>query len=328
MHAKVSGPSDAPTVILLHGFPGFHRDWRTQVPALNAANVRTIALDMRGYAQSEKPKGIENYKMELLVDDVRAAITQLCPSGYARAVVGHDWGGAVAWSFALANETSGLFERLAVLNLPHPLRFQQALQSDPSQLLKSWYIGAFQIPGVAEAALTAQDSLILRRLYTTEPRPPYTSDEVERYVKAFNTPGAAEATVNYYRAALQLGGFFSGFTESAYSVIDKPTLVLWGEDDAYLTTNMADPPTRLVPNCTVVKIPDATHWVMIFKCIHITSFSCFLNECRERVCDTALSHGRVAAFSKPSVVPRHRTWPEPCNGIVEHVTRRSFHSTC
>ena len=262
LNAKVSGTSDAPTVILLHGFPGFHRDWRLQVPALIAANVRTIALDMRGYAQSEKSKGIENYKMELLADDVRAAITQLCPSGYARAVVGHDWGGAVAWSFALANETSGLFERLAVLNLPHPLRFQQALQSDPSQLLKSWYIGAFQIPGVAEAALTAQDSLILRRLYTTEPRPPYTSDEVERYVKAFNTPGAAEATVNYYRAALQLGGFFSGFTESAYSVIDKPTLVLWGEDDAYLTTNMADPPTRLVPNCTVVKIPDATHWVM------------------------------------------------------------------
>ena len=158
---------------------------------------------------------------------------------------------------------------MAVLNLPHPKRFADAIRGDPSQMLKSWYIAAFQLPGVAEAVLTADDGALLRRLYGSEPRPPYPREEIDRYVAAF-TPESAEAAVNYYRAAVQFGGFGPKGAilrppwepEPVYRPITEPTLVLWGTDDAYLNTSMAEPPAALVPDCDVAYLAGASHWVM------------------------------------------------------------------
>jgi pimeloyl-ACP methyl ester carboxylesterase/2-polyprenyl-6-methoxyphenol hydroxylase-like FAD-dependent oxidoreductase len=248
---------NGPLVVLLHGFPEFWYSWRYQIPALAAAGFRVVAPDMRGYNLSAKPAGVAAYSGKHLTADVANLIRRL---GAERAtVVGHDWGGAVAWLFAM--RYGEMLDRLVIMNAPHPARFREALRSWP-QLRKSWYMFFFQLPWLPEALARAGNYAGLHRTLRADPVRPdaFDKEDIERYVAAAAQPGALTASINYYRALFRSGARQPG---AAPPRIDTPTLVIWGEQDRYLGSELAAPDRNLVPNIRVERIPNASHWVQI-----------------------------------------------------------------
>jgi pimeloyl-ACP methyl ester carboxylesterase len=242
---------EGPLVVLLHGFPEFWYEWRHQIPALAAAGFRVVAPDMRGYNLSDKPEGVERYRVELLVEDVAGLVRHL---GAERAhVVGHDWGGVVAWYFAMLRPA--LLDRLVVLNAPHPAAFAREIVK-PDQMLRSAYAGFFQLPAVPELALRAGDFALLERVLRTEPARPgaFTDADVERYKEAFAQPGALTASLNYYRA-------FARQDRPEVRAIAAPTLLVWGEKDPHLVVRLTEGLEEWVPGIRVERIPEASHWV-------------------------------------------------------------------
>src|ERR687894_313711 len=191
---------EGPLVVLLHGFPQFWYEWRHQVPALVEAGFRVVAPDMRGYNLSDKPPGVQAYRVELLARDVERLI--LACGERAADVVGHDWGGIAAWIAAMRHP--GRVERLAILNVPHPARSLDGLLS-PMQLLRSSYMFFFQIPRLPEAVIRAGDFALLRSALGRDPvrSGALTAEDIERYIEAIAQPGALTATLNYYRVLLR-----------------------------------------------------------------------------------------------------------------------------
>ena len=243
-------PEGVPLVVLLHGFPEFWWSWRHQLRALARAGIWAVAPDMRGYNESDKPPGIAAYEIERLSGDVAGLNRAL---GRSRAtVVGHDWGGAVAWAFA--HQHPAMLERLAVLNCPHPKAFTRSLRT-ARQLRKSWYMFFFQLPAIPERTLAKDDFAELRRMLASDGMP---AEEIEHYVDAARVPGAATASINYYRAAIR-----RVFKASLPRMepIAAPVLVVWGDRDRFLGRELAEPPADLVPEARVVHVADATHWV-------------------------------------------------------------------
>lgn len=244
-----------PLVILLHGFPDFWYSWRHQIPALAAAGYRAVAPDMRGYDLSGKPKGIDAYLGEHLAGDVAGLIRAV---GADRAVVvGHDWGAGVAWEFAIRYPE--LLDRLVILNVPHPARMLRGLRTW-RQLLKSWYMFFFQLPGLPEAAIRAGNYASLRRLFRTDPCRPnaFTPADIERYVAAAAQPGALTGAINYYRALFRRS---PAAAQRMLRRIDAPVLVIWGEQDRYLGRELAEPDPEWVPHARVERLPQSSHWV-------------------------------------------------------------------
>src|SRR5262249_38417992 len=161
-------------------------------------------------------------------------------------IVGHDWGGAIAWAFAAFHPE--LTERLAILNCPHPLNLMRAFRT-AKQLQKSWYMFFFQLPRIPERKLAENDYAYVRRTFRSDGVP---ASEIEPYVDAMRVPGAATAAINYYRASLRR--VLTGDVPKTLGV-EAPVLVLWGDADKYLGAEMAAPPARFVPNARVVFIP-------------------------------------------------------------------------
>ena len=240
---------EGPLVLLLHGFPEFWYAWRHQLLPLADAGFRVVAPDLRGYNLSSKPAGVAAYLVERLVADVDALV-RFCGEERA-AIVGHDWGGAIAWLTALLAPER--VERLAILNAPHPVRFEEGLRR-PRQLARSWYVFFFQLPWLPERAGRAFDHRWGRRALRG-----FSEEEVERYVEAWSQPGAATASINYYRALLRRSP--RSARGLARSRIEAPVLVIWGERDPYLGADLAEPPRDLVPDAHVERIADAGHWV-------------------------------------------------------------------
>lgn len=243
-------PEDVPLVVLLHGFPEFWWSWRHQLRALASAGFWAVAPDMRGYNESDKPKGVDAYQIEKLAGDVAGLIRALGRKDAI--VVGHDWGGAVAWTFAA--DHPDMLRRLAILNVPHPLQMLRGLRR-PAQMKKSWYMFFFQLPRIPEHFLLKDDAAFVRRGFRGDGVP---AEEVEPYVDAIRVPGAAESAINYYRAAIRR--VFRGSVPEMKK-IERPVLVVWGDRDRYLGKELAEPPASLVPNARVVHVPGASHWV-------------------------------------------------------------------
>jgi len=249
LHCVVEG--EGPLVLLLHGFPETSHAWRKQIPVL-AKRFRVVTPDLRGYGRSEKPRGIDSYRTSTLAEDIAALVHEF---GTERAhVVGHDWGGGVAWSLAILRPE--VVNRLAVLNCPHPAIMQRALRSNWTQIRKSWYIFAFQLPWLPEWALSRSGAKALKDSLRRSAKPgTFSETDLDEYARAFTAPGAATAALNYYRAALR--------SRLPAAKIKAPTLLIWAEDDFALGMELTRGMDDLFETTPRVEyVPDTSHWVM------------------------------------------------------------------
>jgi epoxide hydrolase 4 len=245
LHVVTAGPEHGEPVVLLHGFPEDARAWDRQLGVLTAAGFRLIVPDLRGYHLSEKPHGVFAYRLGALVADVAGLIEQL--AGGRAHLVGHDWGGVIAWATAMAHP--GRVSKLVILNAPHPASARTFLK--PAQLRRSWYVLFFQLPFFPERQLPRFGR---RALHGINPAA-YSGAERQGYLRAWQQPGAARSMINYYRALLR-------FPWRRLNIITAPTLVIWGQRDVALLPELAEPPRRWVPNLRIERLPRASHWVM------------------------------------------------------------------
>ncbi|MBI3799352.1 MAG: alpha/beta hydrolase [Deltaproteobacteria bacterium] len=243
-------------VILLHGFPEFWYSWRHQIPAL-AEHFQVVAPDMRGYNESDKPAGVANYRLDLLTADVMGLIRAF---GEERAlIIGHDWGGGVAWTFAA--DYPQATERLIVLNCPHPDALQKQLRSNFRQLRRSWYMFFFQIPWLPEALFRLNRRRFVEQAFRGMAirKEAFPDEDLQRYVEASAKPGALTAAINYYRAMFR---DFLRRGERKFAKIACPTLLIWGEEDVALgkelTYNMEP---YFTDRFEIKYIPRCSHWV-------------------------------------------------------------------
>jgi pimeloyl-ACP methyl ester carboxylesterase len=251
LHGVAAGPEEGPLVILLHGFPEFWWAWRHQIGPLSEAGLRVLAPDQRGYNLSSKPVEIASYDLDTLAADV-IALADAFGGGKVR-LVGHDWGGLVAWW--AASHYPDRIERLAILNAPHPAAAGSYLRANPTQALKSSYIAFFQLPFVPEAVLRANDFALMQLALLRSSRPGiFTDDVLARYRKAWAEPGALTAMLNWYRALRRRPNLRD-------SRIGVPTLVIWGEQDRFLERGLAEASLALCDAGRPVWFETATHWV-------------------------------------------------------------------
>jgi pimeloyl-ACP methyl ester carboxylesterase len=236
--------------VLLHGFPEFSYGWRHQMPALAAAGFRAIAPDLRGYGRSPKPPRVIDYRVELLAADVVELIRREC--GGRAHLVGHDWGGVIAWYLAMHHPD--VVDRLVVLNAPHPAAYFRELRR-PAQILRSWYALFFQLPWLPEFAMRWNEFKVLRRVYTGDAG--FSGAEADVYVEAFTDRRSLTGAINYYRAAFRDGQALRRRVRR----IEAPTLLIWGMRDRYLVPALTDYLAPWVTDLRVERLPHATHWV-------------------------------------------------------------------
>jgi pimeloyl-ACP methyl ester carboxylesterase len=242
---------EGPLMLMLHGFPEFWYSWRHQIPEL-AKDYKVVALDLRGYNESDKPPQQSAYVMSEFIKDVEGVIKGL---GYDRCVlVGHDWGGAIAWNFAYAHPE--MLERLIVLNIPHPAKFAEGMRI-PQQLLRSSYVFFFQLPLLPELLLQASDYEAIANALTgmAVDKSTFSTADIEAYKNAAAKRGALTAMLNYYRNAL------SNFRQQDWSLLQVPTLMIWGEEDKALGKELTYGTEAYVRDFQIHYIPNCSHWV-------------------------------------------------------------------
>ena len=253
LHTRQAGPEDGPLVVLLHGFPEFWYGWHRQIKPLADAGYRVIVPDQRGYNRSDKPDGVDSYHIKTLAADVVGLLD--VADRKTAAVAGHDWGAAVAWWLALSYPER--IESLTAVNVPHPTVMETTLRNSLSQLRKSWYMFAFQLPALPEAISTANNCRVLRRGLTNSSRPgTFSATDLERYRAAWQQPDALTAMINWYRA---MGRYRPQPPRQQVSV---PTLVMWGQQDEFLASTMAEESLDYCDDAELVTFPSATHWVL------------------------------------------------------------------
>lgn len=236
-----------PLLVLLHGFPDFWYTWRAQIPELSK-RYQVVALDLRGYNESDKPEGVEAYRMETLVGDVAATLAHF--HAEKAVIVGHDWGGAIAWSFAMRHPERT--EKLIVLNLPHPRGLHRELLSNPEQQKNSQYARDFQQPDAARK-LTAEGLAFWVKDEKARPR----------YLEAFRK-SSFEGMLSYYKAnypRLPASGEPAPASPE-YPPVKCPTLVIHGlKDTALLPGALNDTWKWVEAELTIHTIPGAGHFV-------------------------------------------------------------------
>ena len=253
LHVAQAGPDTGPLIILLHGFPEFWYCWRKQIPALAAAGYRVWAPDQRGYNLSDKPPQVRDYRLDVLAGDVVGLIGA---AGRSKAtIVGHDWGGAVAWWVA-ANHPE-LVERLVIINVPHPLVMQRLLRSSPRQMLRSWYMLMFQLPWLPEWAGRRNNGLdVFHGMQSSSLSGTFSDADFEHYRAAWSQPGAFTAMLNWYRAM-----FSYGARRPKHRRITPPTLILWGKQDKFIGLEGAERSLEICNDGRLVVYDDCTHWL-------------------------------------------------------------------
>ena len=262
LNVGFAGPEDAPAVILLHGFPESHRTWREVAPRLED-KFRLIMPDQRGFAGSDMPQDVSEYSADKLIGDIFALADTLGLESFA--LVGHDWGGAIAWPAALRNDQR--LTRLAIVNAPHPLIFQKSLIEDADQRAASQYITWFRTPG-ADKAIEAMglDVFFDKTMGSHVDLTKLPEAERQQYLADWSQPGALKAMLNWYRGS-KLVVPPPGVTVpvpdwvlGAFPSIKVPTLVIWGMNDTALLPIQLDGLDRLVDDLTVVRLPGVSHF--------------------------------------------------------------------
>lgn len=255
-HYVAAGERGKPLMLFLHGFPEFWFSWRYQLREFKS-EFRVVAIDMRGYGESDLPLSTESYRFEHLVTDVKDIVEYL---GYNRCcLVGHDWGGTVAWLFAIYYPE--MVTKLIVLNCPHPSVLADYAVRHPSQLLKCSQFFFFQLPRFPELMLSINDFKAVKALFTSRSTGIgrkgrwLTVEEMEAFLYALSQPGALTGALNYYR------NVFSSLPLS-YNHVRSPVLLLWGERDAFLEQDMAEACRVYIRNHFRLNIiSGASHWL-------------------------------------------------------------------
>ncbi len=263
LHYAQAGAPDAPLMLFLHGFPEFWYAWRALLPALGE-DFHAVAPDLRGFNLSSKPTEVEAYRAGAIVKDLRGLMRGL---GHERCtLVAHDWGGAAAWTLAIAHPA--LVERLVILNSPHPVLFARALAADPAQQAASEYMNWLRRPG-SEELLAANDCALLTGFFLRMGAASWFQGALaDAYRAAWAQSGAIAGGVNYYRATplhpptdADPGARAVDLRDEDF-IVRVPTKVIWGERDTALLPGLLDGLDRLVPDLTLVRWPQASHWLI------------------------------------------------------------------
>jgi len=263
LNVATGGPPGEEAIIFLHGFPESHRTWREVAPAL-AEEYFVVCPDQRGFAGSDKPPGVENYRTEKILEDLIALADMLDLGRFT--LVGHDWGGAVAWLAALRHPDR--IRRLVIVNAPHPLIFQKSLIEDAQQRAASQYITAFRNPTM-ERGLEAMglETFYAKTFASHADIAKVSDDERAAYLADWAAPGALTAMLNWYRAsdivvpAPGEAAELPGWTKLPFPVLKVPTLVIWAMRDTALLPIQLGGLYDLVADLKIVQIPDAGHFV-------------------------------------------------------------------
>lgn len=251
LHSLQDGAGNKDIIIFLHGFPEYSYAWHKQLSFFAAQGFHAIAPDQRGYNLSSKPKGVKAYVIDNLVADIVLLIKQLGQNPVT--LVGHDWGGAVAW--ALAIKHPNLLKQLVILNMPHLAVMKKHLRSNFKQMLKSWYAMFFQLPFLPEFFCRIGDNkFLVRSLIKTSNKNTFSKQDIAFYKQAWQQPHALKSMLNWYRA-------FKYDVTKNYAKVDVPALILWGQNDAFLSKEMAQDSLEICTNGKVVMIENATHWL-------------------------------------------------------------------
>jgi pimeloyl-ACP methyl ester carboxylesterase len=236
MGMALAGPADAPPVILVHGFPESHRTWRGLAPLLSD-RLRVVMPDLRGFGDSDRPQDAADYATDTLIADIFALADALGIDRFA--LVGHDWGGAIAWAAALRGNPR--IERLAIINSPHPLIFQKSLIEDEAQRAASQYIRAFRNPGM-EAGIAAMgfEAFFDKSFAKHADLSLIPAEERQFYIDQWSRPGALTAMLNWYRAsqvvvpAADEQASMPAWVERGVPKLKIPVRVIWGLEDKAL----------------------------------------------------------------------------------------------
>jgi len=248
-----------PLILFLHGFPEFWYSWKDLIADFGRDH-HAVALDMRGYNLSARPEPVESYRVALIVEDVRALAEKLKAKKFV--LVGHDWGGVIAWAFAAQHPE--MLDRLVIINAPHPTVFARELAKNPDQQKASSYFNLFTSPQ-AEQVLSANNYAGMLQAFGSA----LNDEDRKQYLAAWNQPGGLTGGLNYYRAAQLRSPAGAPEGQAApppaippLATITTPTLVIWGEKDtALLTGNLAGLDEYVKP-LSIKRVPDGSHWVV------------------------------------------------------------------
>lgn len=261
LDVAVAGHPTNPAIILLHGFPESHRTWRHQIAAL-AEDHFVLAPDQRGFARSSKPAGVENYTPDKPVADMIALADRFDIKRFT--LVGHDWGGAIAWMAALNHPDR--VERLIIVNAPHPFIFQKSLFDDMAQREASQYITAFRNPDFEKHIDAIGLSQFFDGSFMRHTDFENVKDEKPIYLDQWGQPGAMTAMLNWYRAsAVQVPAMDAtpdrpAFLNGPFPPLKMPTLVIWGLEDKALLPVQLEGLGALVPDLTLRKLEGVGHF--------------------------------------------------------------------
>ena len=279
LHCVTAG--SGPLMLCLHGFPEFWYEWKEQLREFSKDHL-VVAPDLRGYNLSDKPASLDAYRIPALLEDIRGVADHF-REGKKFILVAHDWGGALAWGFAMMHPE--YLKKLIIINAPHPVIFQKLLASDSDQQQASQYMLLLRSPS-AEEQLSAGNYAFLVQIVLGEllSSGKLTEADKEEYIKAWSQPGALTGGLNYYRANQvgppappemgkemeASGGKFQ--LDPSMAVVRVPTLVIWGEKDIALTVKNLDGLEKLVPQLTVKRVPDGSHWVIHEKPTEVNAY--------------------------------------------------------
>jgi len=263
LNVATGGARGGEAIVFLHGFPESHRTWRELAPAL-AGDYFVVAPDQRGFAGSDKPEGVEAYRPERVVEDLVALADALEIESFT--LVGHDWGGAIAWLAALRHPDR--IRRLAIVNAPHPLVFQKSLIDDPAQRAASQYISAFRNPAMEQGiAAMGIETFFEKSFGRHADLSRLSAAERQAYLDDWSQPGALTAMLNWYRAseivvpAVGEEAEAPAWTKLPFPHLTMPTLVIWALKDVALLPVQLEGLHDLVNDLRIVTVPEAGHFV-------------------------------------------------------------------
>lgn len=266
LHYAASGPEDAHLVLFLHGYPEFWYTWRRQLESLGDA-FRCVAPDLPGYNLSSKPMDVARYRTKRLIADVAAFAAQFSRKRRFT-LVAHDWGGALAWAFAIKHPD--LIDRLIIINAVHPGAFQREIARNPAQASASQYIHEIRAAGSEELYAANAYGRLWRSLEKTAAAGHLTPADRAAFVTAWSQPGALTGMFNWYRA-MRLDPPQPGaqgqadLYDDASIMVRVPTRVVWGMLDTALLPGCVEGLERWVPNLSVCEVPEGSHWIVYEK---------------------------------------------------------------